>query len=430
MSSLRSSNRKQQTRLTFSPLPSSSPTASDYPDQAQRHAAAVRYDHSPSLSKKRRIVNAPPHQTLLTPAKSQGIHTSTNSPQVTIAIQSPESKRNMSKGPFSDETHLPTPVASSQTEIRDERGKSSLKLPPAPFGEVTDSHGLESESEHKLTSTSIGEAKSRTKFDDSGNMTSPIPTRISRTNTLMAQVTGYTEMKMKTKIDEQYISDEDELPLPRVKRRGVGRTPILLSNDDDSDPASAEPVTPRRSKPVSSANVTPLRFFVGGKSGAAPLSDSQRRRKSDQAGYRRRATKTLEPVSPPKRFMRSTATRKDKKTIAEISTDDESDPQPSPGFQPSSTRELRHTSKGKLADTSNATNDAEKDAPKTGWSGRQKSGPVTVISSSSESSDEELVISPRRRRLGKRKVKLLSSDAEDSVNDLKDDLDDLQGTRA
>ena len=90
----------------FSPLPSSSPAASDYPDQVQRRAAAVRYDQSPSPSKKRRTTNALPQGTVLTPVESQSFQTPTK-PRRGIAS-------------FSDEPQLPTPLASSQAAVDDE----------------------------------------------------------------------------------------------------------------------------------------------------------------------------------------------------------------------------------------------------------------------------------------------------------------------
>ncbi|KAL9008252.1 MAG: hypothetical protein Q9173_006605 [Seirophora scorigena] len=55
MVSLRSSKRKQQTRLNFTPLPSSSPTPSDLPELIPTKAANVRYDPMASPTKKRRL---------------------------------------------------------------------------------------------------------------------------------------------------------------------------------------------------------------------------------------------------------------------------------------------------------------------------------------------------------------------------------------
>ncbi|KAL8644029.1 MAG: hypothetical protein Q9226_007974, partial [Calogaya cf. arnoldii] len=55
MVTLRSSGRKQQTRLSFNPLPTSSPAASGLHEQIQHRAAAVRYDTMASPTKKRRL---------------------------------------------------------------------------------------------------------------------------------------------------------------------------------------------------------------------------------------------------------------------------------------------------------------------------------------------------------------------------------------
>ncbi|KAL9001827.1 MAG: hypothetical protein Q9188_005215 [Gyalolechia gomerana] len=58
MVSHRSSKKKQQTRLSFTPLPSSSPAATDLPEHTQTRIANVRYDLMASPTKKRRL--APP----------------------------------------------------------------------------------------------------------------------------------------------------------------------------------------------------------------------------------------------------------------------------------------------------------------------------------------------------------------------------------
>lgn len=126
MYSLRRSNRKQQTRLTFSPLPSSSPAASDYPEKIQRRAAADGYDQSPSPSKKRRVYNVLPRQTVVTAAKSHGLNTPINSSQSAPGIRSSKSKKDLRKDQFSDEAALPTPLASSQTEVGDGQGEFSF----------------------------------------------------------------------------------------------------------------------------------------------------------------------------------------------------------------------------------------------------------------------------------------------------------------
>ncbi|KAK5113730.1 hypothetical protein LTR85_010747 [Meristemomyces frigidus] len=55
MASSRSSRRKQQSRLTFTPLPSSSPATKGYHQQIQDRAAAVGYEGSPNPAKRRKL---------------------------------------------------------------------------------------------------------------------------------------------------------------------------------------------------------------------------------------------------------------------------------------------------------------------------------------------------------------------------------------
>ena len=56
MPSLRSS-KKKQTRLTFPPLPSSSPQAATYSSNINKRAAAVKLENIESPTKKRRLRN-------------------------------------------------------------------------------------------------------------------------------------------------------------------------------------------------------------------------------------------------------------------------------------------------------------------------------------------------------------------------------------
>ncbi|KAK4541045.1 hypothetical protein LTR36_008414 [Oleoguttula mirabilis] len=55
MATSRSSRRKQQSRLTFTPLPSSSPATKGYHRQIQERAAAVGYEGSPNPAKRRKL---------------------------------------------------------------------------------------------------------------------------------------------------------------------------------------------------------------------------------------------------------------------------------------------------------------------------------------------------------------------------------------
>ncbi|KAL9018032.1 MAG: hypothetical protein Q9185_004634 [Variospora sp. 1 TL-2023] len=116
MVSLRSSKRKQQTRLSFTPLPSSSPTPSDLPESIQTRAANIRYDATASPTKKRRLGTAP---------------TLSSSRHIDLNLTASAAKGS-ARG-----TALPTPEPSSQLEAKQENvdaptspsSQSSLSLP-------------------------------------------------------------------------------------------------------------------------------------------------------------------------------------------------------------------------------------------------------------------------------------------------------------
>ncbi|KAL9038789.1 MAG: hypothetical protein Q9180_002918, partial [Flavoplaca navasiana] len=96
MVTLRNSGRKQQTRLSFNPLPTSSPAASALPEQIQNRAAAVRYDTMGSPTKKRRLRSSPA--------------------QVKLVIDTVSSASNKAA--------LPTPEPSSQIEATIENDRA------------------------------------------------------------------------------------------------------------------------------------------------------------------------------------------------------------------------------------------------------------------------------------------------------------------
>ncbi|KAI4265686.1 MAG: hypothetical protein L6R35_007064 [Caloplaca aegaea] len=116
MVSLRSSKRKQQTRLAFTPLPSSSPTPSDLPGYIQTRAANIHYDATASPTKKRRLGTAP---------------TLSGSRHIDFDLTAAAAKGSARA------TALPTPEPSSQLEAKQENvdaptspsSQSSLSLP-------------------------------------------------------------------------------------------------------------------------------------------------------------------------------------------------------------------------------------------------------------------------------------------------------------
>ena len=104
--SRRSTRIKRQTQLTFSPLPPSSPAASQYHDQIQRRAAAVRYGDASTPTKRRRVTGVG--------VTSSPLKLAFEKQKVQVVVSSP-----------SNESHqLPTPAPSSQVAQRDIGEKS------------------------------------------------------------------------------------------------------------------------------------------------------------------------------------------------------------------------------------------------------------------------------------------------------------------
>ena len=100
----KSSRKKRQTQLSFTPLPSSSPALSQYPEQIQQRAASVRYDSdAASPTKKRRVGQGSPNILASTPLEKSMF----GGKKVQVVIESPSKKPGQ----------LPTPAASSQLEI-------------------------------------------------------------------------------------------------------------------------------------------------------------------------------------------------------------------------------------------------------------------------------------------------------------------------
>ena len=104
MSQIRKSTRKKrQTQLSFTPVPSSSPALAQYPEQVQQRAASVRYDSdAASPTKKRRVGN----DSINKLASSPIVKSMFGGKKVQAVIESPSKKQGQ----------LPTPAASSQLE--------------------------------------------------------------------------------------------------------------------------------------------------------------------------------------------------------------------------------------------------------------------------------------------------------------------------
>ena len=100
----KSARKKRQTQLSFTPLPSSSPALSQYPEQIQQRAASVRYDSDAARpTKKRRVGQDSPNKLVSSPLEKSMF----GGKKVRVVIESPSKKTGQ----------LPTPAASSQLEV-------------------------------------------------------------------------------------------------------------------------------------------------------------------------------------------------------------------------------------------------------------------------------------------------------------------------
>ena len=104
-------NRKKQTRLSFTPLPSSSPTTVKHPNQAEPRIAAVLYQDP---TKTQRLAKAPTDGILSNQSKAVDLRSSSNRTDIAVILRT-RNKDKSENGVISYEG-LPTPTASSQVE--------------------------------------------------------------------------------------------------------------------------------------------------------------------------------------------------------------------------------------------------------------------------------------------------------------------------
>lgn len=96
----KSTRKKRQTQLSFTPVPSSSPALSQYPEQVQQRAVSVRYDSDAASPTKKRRVGYDPSNKLASSPIAKSMFGGKK------VIESPSKKPGQ----------LPTPAASSQLE--------------------------------------------------------------------------------------------------------------------------------------------------------------------------------------------------------------------------------------------------------------------------------------------------------------------------
>ncbi|KAL8897309.1 MAG: hypothetical protein Q9207_007274 [Kuettlingeria erythrocarpa] len=231
MVSSRSSQHRQQTRLNFAPLPSSSPLASDLPQYVQSKAANIRYDWTASPTKKRRLAPAS--------ASGSGRHH-------VLEVSVPTAHG------FGEGTALPTPEPSSQIAATYEDDNAPLS-PNSPVRLPSSSDEEEAPVVHGRNGRNRARSSVKKTEDTSGSLRSiPRPKNDEKTTTRVK------EQQSKTTVIGISSGDESDAPIHRtVARKGQlncekeGRPDptksISVSSDDDSDPVLQTP-NPRRSK--------------------------------------------------------------------------------------------------------------------------------------------------------------------------------------
>ncbi|MCJ1388115.1 hypothetical protein MMC18_000960 [Xylographa bjoerkii] len=267
MPSTRSS--KRQTRLAFTPLPSSSPQTASLPSQLQPRAASIRYDDSASPTKRRRMLDTAPTpessnlgspRTPSRPGNSAQDSDVAHDSEETSIMQSPFKRPWSSEKPSSlrrTTRGLPTPNASSQLQLGE----------PDSDGETISS-------------------------DTDSNVMLP-KSRIAQPSTPRSKLRKVSKTPSKTRANSMSENDGDDL-LPKRATRSEAIKAVILSSDEDVDEeavtlssphqrrhrsrgASESPSTAEQSRYPVSSRVNPRSPFLGGYSGSAPTVSSRRR---------------------------------------------------------------------------------------------------------------------------------------------------------
>ncbi|KAL8734617.1 MAG: hypothetical protein Q9181_003133 [Wetmoreana brouardii] len=271
MPPLKASRCKKQTRLRFTPPPSSSPAASDLPEQTQLRAAAVRYAAMESPTKKRRLAPANPGQKI---------------PQLDLTIPSSTSHRNRTH-----DMALPTPAPSSQVEVQQEE---------VILGEPLTSSSSSDGEDDIVTPRRTARRPLRLQQDQSQESSSSPRASVDDDGTDKRGSVEQRGAEPSHSLSKISSAEESDAPSRRTTVSGKQKihaqpqnlssaTPVTVSSDEDSDPISygpsgrgskqqqESPRTPQssRRRPFSSSRQS-LRSISGGTSGAALLERLQK----------------------------------------------------------------------------------------------------------------------------------------------------------
>ena len=450
--------KKRQTRLTFTPLSPSSPAASQYPDQINERAAAVRYDNHDRAAKKRRLNGTSSSQT-----RSSSSFTY-SSPKV--VIKSPPKEASQSKEPcIFSKTALPTPAASSQ--VRD--------LGPGESPVAMDPH-LPSFSSRPRKKRPIPRTASSSEEDDDDDVViTPVPKRLfshgTRTNAKSTGSDVFSDFSspllkenFKTAPGSPTVITDGKLTrfrsngdIESESSMGADEGVVISSSDDESDQIEerakfflssknlSNTETPPRNGPSPTRHGRPRRVISGRSSdssmdpnllkrkqstisptkttSSALKSSAQMRNKRINIDKLDLTMTSISPVPLPKHQQRqgTDGSAEDRGTIAsdldEILT-------------PARRRGPTNQSKARVSDED--SDDIRGPASSSRRRAIHRKPSVISISEQRDSSSDDIVISSvRKRRLRKVPGPSIASKPKidgESFEDLQEDLEDLKGT--
>ncbi|KAL8770849.1 MAG: hypothetical protein Q9209_003500 [Squamulea sp. 1 TL-2023] len=227
MVSLRSSRRKQQTRLSFNPLPTSSPAASALPEQIQSRAAAVRYDTTVSPTKKRRLLSS--------------------SGQAKLDFDSTSRVGDKSHSKVA----LPTPEPSSQIDAEHQHGRPQ-SLPSTSISE--EDEPITPKKNRRLRSARTGFMGTRELGDLSGWSTPLDEEKRKRSDFILGH--GATPLYPSMELS---VSDESDASSPRkrinkvhkITPQATPKSSITVNTDEESEPIAAMSTKRERREPQS-----------------------------------------------------------------------------------------------------------------------------------------------------------------------------------
>ncbi|KAL8793976.1 MAG: hypothetical protein Q9195_003489 [Heterodermia aff. obscurata] len=445
--------KKRQTRLTFSPLSSSSPAASQYPDQIRERAAAVRYDNHGRAAKKIRLNGTSSGQARLISSFTS------SSPKV--VIESPPKEASKSKEPFIfSKIALPTPAASSQAEDLGPRESSvamdlqSPRLSSRPRHNGVTAHPASSSEDDDVITAPVpkrlfshGANAKTTGSDVFSDFSSPILKENAKT------VSGSPHMITAAR-PTRFGSNGD---IDSESSLGADERVVISSSDDESDQIEERAKFLLKSRNLSNTETPPQnapsptrhgrpRRLVSGRSSDSSMDPNLLKRKQS----------TISPTKTTNSALKSSAQMPSKRinldklglTMTRIS------PVPLPKHQP------RQGKNGSAEDGRDSTSDSDEiltparrrrpTNPSKAQLGDEDSDEIRSPTSSSRkrliqrkpsivsvsdqrgSSSDDLVVSPvRKRRLRNAPEPSIASNPNidgELLEDLQEDLEDLKQT--